>query len=317
MGIIKKRLAGIWLVIFVAVSPISYVYAGTYSDLAPGRSTRQDADRMLGNPVREVVKGARYDYDPQDHDARRISVSFYLQTGIIKSIDIYPLEQYKKQQLQDWFHLSAPDVKMVDDDGNYHEMYGGVGIVLYFDGPDDSFAVDTIRYFDQVIKAQKGDEQGLSSLQVSKENRRPYLGISAGGSDEGIIVKNVVSNSPAEQAGLQVGDIILKMGEYSYRGKADPYEFIDRIAEMPVTKPILFIIVRNKKQQRVTVTLGTIQENDWQELNEGVQWPVDDKKIKQKETSRIKQQQQNEELSGKFGMMMNTIFQEMKDFNAD
>ena len=50
------------------------VGAGTFEGLEPGRSSRADADRVLGTPIREIVAGVRYDYDPSKYGARRISI---------------------------------------------------------------------------------------------------------------------------------------------------------------------------------------------------------------------------------------------------
>jgi tetratricopeptide (TPR) repeat protein len=122
--------------------------AGDFAGLTPGVSTKADVDRVLGAPVREVVPGERYEYNPARHDAVRISVKFRRGAGIVETIDLYPQGSYAKAQYRQWFKLEAPDKPVIDERGNLIEYYAGPGIALNYSGPDDTSPVAFFSHFD-------------------------------------------------------------------------------------------------------------------------------------------------------------------------
>jgi hypothetical protein len=63
-----RRAAGILVCVLWAAA------AGDFEGLTPGISTKTDVDRVLGPPLREVIPGERYEYNPAKHDAVRISI---------------------------------------------------------------------------------------------------------------------------------------------------------------------------------------------------------------------------------------------------
>ena len=60
-----------------------------------------------GKPIREVVAGRRYDYDAEEHDARRLSVEFMGETQIIKTINIYFVKRHERDKVKGWFDLTS------------------------------------------------------------------------------------------------------------------------------------------------------------------------------------------------------------------
>jgi tetratricopeptide (TPR) repeat protein len=126
------------------------VGAGTFEGLEPGVSSKSDVDRVLGPPVREVAAGVRYDYNPAAYDARRISVEFAVQTGVVSSIDLYLAQQYSRSDYQSWFELGQPTVTAYDDSGNRVESYAVAGISLHFDGPGENDPVRFFRHYDML-----------------------------------------------------------------------------------------------------------------------------------------------------------------------
>ena len=136
------------LAILLVIFSCGLTRAGTFADLEPGVSRKADADRALGPPIREVSAGIRYDYNPAAYDARRISVEYSLQTGVISSIDLYLAQQYSKSDYRSWFDLGEPTVTSFDDGGNRVESYVAAGISLHFDGPGKTDPVRFFRHFD-------------------------------------------------------------------------------------------------------------------------------------------------------------------------
>jgi S1-C subfamily serine protease len=83
---------------------------------------------------------------------------------------------------------------------------------------------------------------------------RPYLGIQAQATDQGVQVMQIEDGGPAATGGLQVGDLIVGVnGDNS----TDPSEALDTILfqQKPGDKVTLDVI-RNGQQTTVDVTLG-------------------------------------------------------------
>lgn len=123
-------------------------FAGTFRGLEPGISKKSDADRILGKPKLEVVRGVRYDYEPGHPDTRRISIKFYRDTQVIETIDIYPQEAFSKDQYKEWLGLEVVQETARDAGGNLIEYYVSSGIALHFAGPEDSSSVEFFSHFD-------------------------------------------------------------------------------------------------------------------------------------------------------------------------
>jgi len=137
--------------IFLILSFAPFVYSGTYVGLEPGVSTREDANRILGKPEKEMMEGVRYEYRGQDPDIRLLSVTLDRNTQLIEKIEIYSRKRYFKAQYLRWFDLGKPDKQMVGEDGNLVEYYIDEGISLHYGGPDDSYPVMCLGHFDPLL----------------------------------------------------------------------------------------------------------------------------------------------------------------------
>lgn len=86
---------------------------------------------------------------------------------------------------------------------------------------------------------------------------RTFLGVQLAesrGEGEGAVVERVVPDSPAAQAGLRSGDVVLKInGENLTRAS----ELTDAVAERKPGDVLTLTIRRNDKEEEVKVTLGT------------------------------------------------------------
>jgi S1-C subfamily serine protease len=72
----------------------------------------------------------------------------------------------------------------------------------------------------------------------SREPSRPWLGLYSEEAHGRVIVLRVASGSPAEQAGLQAGDIILKVKEGAVKGLADFYRKVWALGEAGIDVPV-------------------------------------------------------------------------------
>jgi serine protease Do len=74
------------------------------------------------------------------------------------------------------------------------------------------------------------------------------------GVKEGVLVKSVNRNSPAEKAGIKAGDVIVKVDETSVASSRDIGSAL-RAAKSK--KAVTVVVMRNKKEMPVTVTLDS------------------------------------------------------------
>jgi tetratricopeptide (TPR) repeat protein len=254
-----RRLVASLLVVAVCAAA-ALAEAGTFEGLEPGVSTRTDTDRVLGPPTREVVAGVRYDYDPSPYDARRISIRFDPDTGTIVTIDLHLTTNYAKKDYREWFELGQPTSTASDDDGNLVESYLPQAISLHYSGPDDSFAVAFFRHFDAQTKSPVVPTHGSGTTTGDSlgVNSKPFLGASFatdhGG--QGVRIREIHPNSPAERAGLRSGDVILEFGEHAlYGSPMDPWEFVVLIGTMPTGTPTRLIVERGTQRAALEITL--------------------------------------------------------------
>ncbi len=89
-------------------------------------------------------------------------------------------------------------------------------------------------------------------LQVSDE--RPYVGLAyAEPDDRGAAVTTVTKKSPAEAAGLKVGDVLTKVGETPMTSVST---LSDVLTEKKAGDALEFTFLRGTEERKVTVTLG-------------------------------------------------------------
>lgn len=86
---------------------------------------------------------------------------------------------------------------------------------------------------------------GLSSLSLEQKKKLAV--------ERGVLVGQVYTNSPAEKAGLQSGDIILQFGDHIVENTE---EFIRVVGSYRAKENELIRILRNGQEQELSVTLG-------------------------------------------------------------
>ncbi len=146
------------------------IYAGEYSNLTPGVSTKKDADKEFGKSVRSTENGKRFDYSTAGHNLKRLSVVLKKDGATIQSIDLFFEEAYIKSQVVEWFDLKGTVEKTYDISGNRIEYYEKNEIKIYFEGAEESAGVFILRYMDipeQTIVAKKVIEKNIASKQMA------------------------------------------------------------------------------------------------------------------------------------------------------
>jgi Tfp pilus assembly protein PilF len=224
----------------------SLAFAGKFKDLIPGASKKADADRVLGSPIREIVRGEVYEYSPEAPDARRISIKFSKKTQVIESIDLYMKSRYDKSKFREWFKLGEPARKEIDTNGKLVEYYLPEKVSLHYWGADDSNPVEYFSHFapsmlekEKIVKSSPEKNAPEKRKAVSPKpilieppglapegkigiSSIPGLGVDIQNltkevadsvnllEGSGVLVKSVKSGGVADLAGISAGDVILR-----------------------------------------------------------------------------------------------------------
>lgn len=95
-------------------------------------------------------------------------------------------------------------------------------------------------------------------LGVSIQAVTPELAASLGlDKAKGALVSSLPKNSPAEQAGIKAGDVIIEYGGKEIKN-ANDLPFL--VAITPVGKRVPLKVLRDRKETTLTVTIGKLQE---------------------------------------------------------
>ena len=266
------------------------MFAGEFDGLQPGSSRKADADRVLGTPVREVVRGERYDYSPAKYDATRISVKFSRDSQVIESIDVYLKGSFSRSQYVEWFKLAAPVKSASGTDGRLVEYYAPEGLALHYAGRDDKSVVEFFSHYDprlllQVMKFEPvapGEPQSArqvrqveapqpavqpqaavqlpAPLQPRPDGAAPAprarVGLLIGPQDgQGMKIVDVAPSSPAARAGLRSGDVILEFAETGlYELRVPPARLASLLAAQPPGQPVRLLVQRGPGRFETAVT---------------------------------------------------------------
>ena len=217
-------------------------------------STRADADRFFGPPLREIIPAERYDYPPDNDDTRRISIKFEAGSGVILSIDVYPAGTYHRDEFRSWFELGEPERTEYDGDGNLIESYDSKGIALRFSGPDPGSPVSFFRHF----AARTAVPSPIPTLNPSPipENAKAYLGVTVGNHPkQGILINQIIPGSAAERGGFRRGDVILEFENASFYGSTNYQQLLDLLAVAPLSRPVRFLVERGSDRIELFTTL--------------------------------------------------------------
>jgi S1-C subfamily serine protease len=96
-------------------------------------------------------------------------------------------------------------------------------------------------------------ERVARQLVANGQVSHPYLGVTSTDTDQGVVLQEVVSGSPAEAAGLQAGDTILAVDGTQV---ATTSELASALASHAVGDQVTLTVARGGQQTQLTATLG-------------------------------------------------------------
>ena len=270
----------------------SFAFGGTWKGLNPGVSKKTDVDRVLGSPIKEVIKGERYDYNPNSQDRSRVSIKFSKNTQIIESIDIYMKTQYDKSRYKEWFELGEPAKKEMDANGSLVEYYLPQKVSLHYAGANASNPVEFFSHFAPAVlereKVAKPSPQikvpeqkksvyskptpvepprvipevkmGISYIGVESQNLTKEVADSVGLTEgAGVLVKNVKPGGPAALAGIFPGDVILRFKD-TWVTDARILSALVKSTPPGTSSPVY--IDRRGKRYHLTLVVGGLKKED-------------------------------------------------------
>lgn len=109
----------------------------------------------------------------------------------------------------------------------------------------------------------QGTVRGTAEAEAQQMARRPKLGARIEDADRGVRIVEVVRGSPADQAGLQPGDILLRVGGDE---PADATQLARRIRGMEAGKEVDMTVLRDGDENQLTATLSRVGQQDRQRV---------------------------------------------------
>ena len=220
-----------------------------------GRTEAGRKGGWLGVQIETVNKDVRDDWNLDISEGvlvTRVSSGSPADEAGIKRGDVILKYEGKEvnsaNQLQDFVRKTPSEEEVnisVNRDGNIKEFTVSIGKVRRFSRNRGN----RIHGFNFVTRNDDSGYLGIDMYDLT-EGLREYFKIEE---YEGVLVVNVVEDSPAEKAGFKSGDVITKVGK---RIVEDSGELRKAISRYDPDEKVEIEYVRNKKKSKKKVTLG-------------------------------------------------------------
>ena len=100
----------------------------------------------------------------------------------------------------------------------------------------------------------------LNDLKNHGYVKRGFIGVLLGSAKGGSLIMDVVPGGPADRAGLQAYDLIVKFGKTTIKNSKD---LANAVAKTPLSKKVPVKIIRNGKEKRLFVTIQLRNKNSF------------------------------------------------------
>jgi len=259
------------------------IYSGNpsaFEGLIPGESSRGEVYKILGEPIEIIYKNGIeiYLFDPAPYQGKRIQ-GLFDKSGVLKSLALEPLESYSKEQYEKWFGLSKP-TGYREQDGLRITEYANEEYELVHENlaPDSlvqGYVHVSISNAPAVVQKTHPKTESRKTLVGQKKttpvtpatNTTNYLGLNYVLTRKGgVFIVRVHPDSPAQDAGLQVEDVLLQLGQTSLRAPVrDRSVLVNAIQSLQPgqTHPVLF--KRNGKEKKSELQIVALSETELKE----------------------------------------------------
>ena len=133
----------------------------------------------------------------------------------------------------------------------------GINTAIVAGGQGIGFAIP-VNIAKRLLPQLKKGRVVYGYLGVYIQDLTPELADSFGLTEaQGVLISDVISDSPAEKAKIQKGDVVL---EYDGQQVKDRYQFTKMVGNTPVGKKVKIVVLRDKQQKTLWVTIGEVPE---------------------------------------------------------
>ena len=234
-------------------------------DINGGMAKAMDLDNDDGVLVSNVVDGSPADEaglkagdviisfqgeDLVDHSALTKAVK---STSPGEKVEVVVLRDGKKKTIKvELGQRKEPTMAFYSDDGDVHFPHGEDNIFVW-SGDDGDKQIEVM------IKGMEGlhHERGFMGVEVDDINEQmgKYFDVEDG---EGALITSVTEDSAAENAGLEAGDVIVRIGDDEIESASDVH------AALAGTEPdqkLEIKVIRKGKNKKMDITLGQVPES--------------------------------------------------------
>lgn len=163
------------IIVALAASGVCFAQSN-YKDLTPGKSTRSDVDRVLGQPVKQISQ-TLFEYRPNQPTQSKIYFQYRKDSAIVERIEILLVKPRTRADILTVLHLpQQPTASRVNSRGVLEEYFGSsFYVVLTYEGAEASSGVArTGRYsrelFDSAIASAPRPAQNSATQSSSSGN---------------------------------------------------------------------------------------------------------------------------------------------------
>jgi len=133
----------------------------------------------------------------------------------------------------------------------------GINTAIVAGGQGIGFAIP-VNMAKRLLPQLKKGKVVYGYLGVYIQDLTPELARSFGLKDtDGVLIADVISDSPAEKGGLQKGDVVL---EYDGKKVEDRYQLTKMVGNTPIGKKVKITALRNKGQKTLWITIKELSE---------------------------------------------------------
>jgi Flp pilus assembly protein TadD len=146
----------------------------SFLGLAPGQSTREEAVRVLGQPVRTVT-AELLEFSPQEGTGK-IEVEVRKRSSVIDRIELHFLRPIVRSALVDRLSLPAtPETQRTNESGKLEEFFGGAALVVltYVDSETASGVASLGYYSRELFESAASGPRGGSATESNRPKQTP------------------------------------------------------------------------------------------------------------------------------------------------
>jgi serine protease Do len=133
----------------------------------------------------------------------------------------------------------------------------GINTAIVAGGQGIGFAIP-VNMAKKLLPQLKKGQVVYGYLGVYIQDLTPELAESFGLKEtEGVLIADVIPDSPAEKGKIQKGDVVL---QYDGQPVKDRYQFTKMVGNTPVDKKVKIVVLRDKKERTLWATIGKLPE---------------------------------------------------------